>query len=67
MDVASHHDDAGALARRPLTAALSPSAPQKQRLTVIAARFFEYGCRGSHLKTVGMALQVRRETSDTDM
>jgi hypothetical protein len=32
--------------------------PQKQRLTVIAARFFDYGVRGSHLKTVGMALQV---------
>ena len=34
-------------------------AEQKQRLTVVAARFFDYGCRGSHLKTVGMALQVQ--------
>jgi len=30
---------------------------QKQRLTVIAARFFSYGCKASHLKTIGMGLQ----------
>eukprot|EP00291_Cryptomonas_curvata_P022400 CAMPEP_0172170956 /NCGR_PEP_ID=MMETSP1050-20130122/11618_1 /TAXON_ID=233186 /ORGANISM="Cryptomonas curvata, Strain CCAP979/52" /LENGTH=924 /DNA_ID=CAMNT_0012842321 /DNA_START=324 /DNA_END=3094 /DNA_ORIENTATION=+ len=30
---------------------------QKQRLTVIAARFFGYGCKSSHLKTIGMGLQ----------
>mmetsp|Transcript_15870 Transcript_15870/g.42902 ORF Transcript_15870/g.42902 Transcript_15870/m.42902 type:complete len:189 (-) Transcript_15870:2190-2756(-) len=29
----------------------------KQRLTVIASHFFSYGCRNTHLKTIGMALQ----------
>ena len=36
---------------------LCRTGPQKQRLTVFAARFFGYGCKVSHLKTLGMALQ----------
>ena len=36
---------------------LVPTSRQKQRLTVIAARFYHYGVKASHLKTIGMALQ----------
>jgi hypothetical protein len=30
---------------------------QNQKLTVFASRFFDYGCRTSHLKLIGEALQ----------
>jgi len=30
---------------------------QKQRLTVVGNRFFSHGCRTSHLKTIGQAMQ----------
>lgn len=30
---------------------------QNQKLTVFASRFFDYGCRASHLKLIGEALQ----------
>ena len=46
------------LQRIPVISAHGWCLAQKQRLTVVAARFFDYGLRGTHLKTVGMALQV---------